>query len=137
MDSTGNEGQVVEVLGVYDADGGVRGELAYAVGKVLGRAHCSLCDVTHGTVRRKRDWDAFVREMRVPVRVAHRNETGPEERAVTVGERLPLVLGRTREGHWQVLLDADRLDALDGSVPAFGSALRDALAAARTDGRPG
>jgi hypothetical protein len=133
MDSTGNEGRVVEVVGVYDADGGLRGELAYAVGTMLGRDHCSLCDITHGRVRRKRDWDALVREMRVPVRVAHRNEIGPDERSAADGHRLPLVLGRTREGDWRVLLAADRLEVLDGSVPAFESALRDALADARTD----
>ena len=48
---------VVEAVGVYAADGGVVGELTYVVGHLLGRTECSLCDVTHGPVRRKRAWD--------------------------------------------------------------------------------
>ena len=33
-------------MGVYDADGGLLGELAYLTGRILGIAHCALCDIT-------------------------------------------------------------------------------------------
>jgi hypothetical protein len=46
---------VEELLGVYDADGGVRGELAYVWGRWRGGVHCSLCDITHTTWRRKQE----------------------------------------------------------------------------------
>jgi hypothetical protein len=36
---------VIRLIGVYDADGGLRGEIAYLAGK-LGGHHCSLCDVS-------------------------------------------------------------------------------------------
>ena len=78
---------VTRVLGVYDADGGLRGEAAYVVGRLLGRRHCSLCDVTHSPVRRKPAWDALVRELEVPVRVAHRNELTPAEAGGGRGRR--------------------------------------------------
>lgn len=42
---------VVEVVGVYDADHTLAGEVAYVVGKLLGRRHCALCDVTHPLAR--------------------------------------------------------------------------------------
>lgn len=51
---------VVEVLGIYDADGGLRGEMSYVVGKLLGRAHCGLCDITHSAVRRRRAWHVLL-----------------------------------------------------------------------------
>ncbi len=42
---------VVRLIGVYDADGTLRGELGYWVGARLGRRHCSLCDITHALRR--------------------------------------------------------------------------------------
>ena len=71
---------VVEVLGIYDADGGLRGEMSYVVGKLLGRAHCGPCDITHSAVRRRRAWDRIVESHNIPVRLAHRNELTAEER---------------------------------------------------------
>ena len=43
--------QIVRLIGVYDANGTLSGELAYWIGARLGRRHCSLCDITHGSVR--------------------------------------------------------------------------------------
>lgn len=121
-------GEVVEVLGVYDADGGLRGEVAHAVGEVLGRASCELCDITHSRVRRKPAWDALVRAHDVRVRVAHRNELAHGELTAVAGELLPVVLGRTSEGDWRVLLDAEALASLKGSVDAFDREFRSLLA---------
>ena len=70
----GGTRELEELLGVYDADGGIRGELTYVWGRWRGTAHCSLCDLTHTTWRRKQEWDALVARVPVPLRVAHRNE---------------------------------------------------------------
>lgn len=51
---------VRRLVGVYHANGGLRGEVAYVVGKFLGTAHFALCDITHSPVRRKPAWDAMV-----------------------------------------------------------------------------
>ena len=37
----------------YHADGGPIGEVRYIIGKLLGTAHCALCDITHSPFRRK------------------------------------------------------------------------------------
>lgn len=121
--------ELVEVLGVYDADGGVRGELAYAVGKVLGRTHCGLCDVTHTTVRRKAAWNALVERAAVPIRVVHRNEVTEPEAAALAAHDLPCVLGRRRDDTFTLLLAAADLDAMNGSVEAFAQALPDDVVA--------
>ncbi|MGL5819865.1 MAG: hypothetical protein ACRCYR_20070 [Phycicoccus sp.] len=121
--------EVVEVVGVYDADGGWRGETAYVVGHLLGRTECALCDVTHSPVRRKPAWDAMVARLPVPARVAHRNEISDDERAASASAGLPVVLGRRADGGHEVLLDRKALAGLDGSVDAFETALRQALAA--------
>ena len=125
---------VVEVVGVYDADGGVVGEARYVVGHLLGRTSCSLCDITHGSLRRRPEWDAMLSRVPVPVRVVHRNEATEDERAAWSG--LPAVVGVRADGRRTVLLDPTALAALGGSVPAFEEALLEALSASgpRADG---
>ena len=117
--------KVVEVVGVYDADHTLVGEVAYVVGKLLGRRHCALCDVTHSPVRRKREWDALVASSQVPLRAVHRDERDAALRAAT--PVLPAVVGRTADGGWVTLLDAGALETAGGSVAAFAALLRGAL----------
>lgn len=125
MDTPPSSGgaELVEVLGVYNADGGLRGEVSYIVGNMLGRAHCGLCDITHSPIRRKQDWDELVVRAQVPIRIVHRNETSPDETQAIKTISLPCVLGRRSDGGFDLLLSADQLDALDGSVEDFANAL--------------
>jgi hypothetical protein len=117
---------VDRILGVYNADGGIVGELRYIVGHVLGTVSCALCVITHSPIRRKREWDALVAELDVPVDLRHLNELDEHEAAAVAGNA-PIVL-LERDGQLETLFDAARLDELDGSVSAFGAALRAALA---------
>ncbi len=117
---------VDRILGVYNADGGLVGELRYIVGHLLGTVSCALCDITHSPIRRKREWDALVAELGVHVDLRHLNELDERE-AAAVGDNAPIVLV-DRDGVLEPLLDAAQLDALDGSVSAFGVAVRAALA---------
>lgn len=117
---------VDRILGVYNANGGLVGEVRYIVGHLLGTTSCALCDITHSPIRRKREWDDLVAELGIPVDLRHLNELDERESAA-VGEQAPIVLVE-RNGMLEPLLDAAQLDALDGSVSAFGVAVRDALA---------
>lgn len=118
-------GGVVEVLAVYDADGGLVGEARYLVGHLLGTAHCALCDITHSPLRRKPAWDAMVRRLDVPLRVVHRNErTAAEAAACTAGT--PTVLAKVGDGTWCVLMTPSDLEVA-GSVEAFEARLRGRL----------
>lgn len=117
---------VDRILGVYNANGGLVGEVRYIVGHLLGTTSCALCDITHSPIRRKREWDALVAELGIHVDLRHLNELDERESAA-VGEQAPIVLVE-RNGMLEPLLDAAQLDVLDGSVSAFGVAVRDALA---------
>jgi hypothetical protein len=117
---------VDRLLGVYNADGGLIGELRYIVGHVLGTVSCALCDITHSPIRRKREWDALVAGLGVPVDLRHLNELDEREK-VAVGSSAPVILV-DRDGTLEPLLDTAQLDALDGSVSAFGVVVRAALA---------
>jgi len=117
---------VTSLIGVYDADGGVAGELRYVVGHLLGRAECSLCDITHGRLRRKAEFDDLRDRIGVPFDVVHRNERTPELAAATGA--LPCVVAITSGGR-DVVLGPDDLRACAGDVERFERALRDALGA--------
>jgi hypothetical protein len=109
---------------VYDADGGLRGELAYVIGTLRG-AHCGLCDITHGRLRRKSAWDDFVCTLSVPVEVVHRNEQPPALAAFT-RDRTPCVVAEAAAGY-EVLLDGSALGDCAGDVDRFADALAVAL----------
>jgi hypothetical protein len=116
---------VIELVGVYHADGGVWGEARYVFGKLLGTTHCALCDITHGHVRRKPEWDAACTQLTVPFRLVHLNErSAAEVAACTRGT--PTVLVRYADGILAPLLAPDELE-LDGSVHALMDAVHRAL----------
>ena len=117
---------VTRLIGVYDADGGVAGELRYVVGHLLGRAECSLCDITHGRLRRKAEFDDLRDRIGVPFDVVHRNERTPEITAATGA--LPCVVAVTSGGR-DVVLGPDDLRECAGDVARFERDLRDALGA--------
>jgi hypothetical protein len=116
------------VIGVYHADGGPVGEAKYVIGKLLGRAHCALCDITHALVHRKLAWDRMAAQLGTEVQLLHLNEMPDDVAALVDKHGSPVVLGRSGEGTLSVLLTADALERMDGSVAAFDAALRAAAA---------
>jgi hypothetical protein len=113
------------LTGVYDADGGLAGEARYVVGHLLGRAECALCDITHGPLRRKREFDALRGRLGVPFPVVHRNERNPTIAALT-GHALPCVVAATAAGP-VVVMGREALEECGGDVGRFEHALRTAL----------
>jgi hypothetical protein len=118
---------------VYDADGGVLGELRYALGKLFAKRHCSLCDLTHRGVRHRPEWVQMVSDLGVPFRLLHRNEMDEEVRAATEG-RLPAVLAR-RANRLELLMGPDALDACAADPSAFEQRLRGAVGPDDPSGR--
>ena len=120
--------RVRRLVGVYDADHTVRGEMTYWIGARLGRAHCALCDITHGMLRRRSEWNAYVAGLDVPFETFHRDDQPDEVGAASDG-RIPVVVAETSE-RFVVLLDPVALDASAGSIEQLRDALDDALARA-------
>ena len=120
---------VVRLIGVYNADGGIIGEVRYVIGHLLGTAECALCDITHSPMRRKPEWDAMVKSLDVPFSVLHRNELGHELSQRMEGIALPCVVAERTNGDIIPLLAPDVLAECGGSVQAFAEALRNRLQA--------
>ena len=119
---------VLRLIGVYDAVGTLRGELSYWVGARLGRAHCSLCDITHGLVKERSDWRDCREQLPVPFETYHRDDQPAAVRDVAAGV-VPVVVAETAVG-LVVLMGPAELEACNGSVEAFSAALDRSLAAA-------
>ncbi len=118
---------VTELIGVYHADGGAVGEARYLIGKLLGTAHCALCDVTHSPVRKKPEWDRTVARLGIPFTMLHLNELPRDVSEAVASAGSPVVLARTDDGTLATVLDRTALEGMQGSVSNFEGALRASL----------
>lgn len=101
------------LVGIFDADGGLRGELRYVTDKLAGRGHCALCDITHGlNPLGKRSFKEACAAAGVTMTLLHRDEASPEQLAAA-GE-LPAVLACAGET-CRVLVPAGDLAACEGN----------------------
>lgn len=118
-ESSGSAPAATGYLGVYDADGGLVGELTYVLGHLLRRMECALCDITH-TWRRKPEWDDMVARLGAPFELAHRNEVTDAGALAAIAEAgLPVVLARDPAGAWHPVLRRADLERAGGSVAEF------------------
>lgn len=113
--------RVTRLIGVYDADGTLRGELAYWVGARLGRRHCSLCVVTHGTFTEKSEWRRCRTALPVAFDTFHRNDQPDDVRRAS-GGHAPVVVART-DRETIVLLDDQEISATNGDPEALIAAI--------------
>ena len=111
--------QKATLIGVYKADGGIAGELAYFFGHLVGVRNCSLCDITHSPVKKKKAFKEFekrlLKERNISFRLVHMNERTEAELAASKG-REPCVLLQYEDGSISMFLDFVELKAADGSV---------------------
>ena len=114
--------EVKSLTGVYHAEGTVIGELRYWIGSRMGRTHCALCDITHGSVREKSSWRDARAELPVPFRAVHLDERSPAELAASEGQT-PCVLAHRGE-MVELLLGPAELEVLDGDPAALVAELR-------------
>jgi hypothetical protein len=115
---------ITRLVGVYDADHTISGEVAYWIGARLGRRHCSLCDITHGTFRMKAEWKACSADLPVVFNTFHRDDQPAGVR--TVSASLPVVVAET-DHEPVVLLDAAALEACHGDPATMMEAVERAV----------
>ena len=114
-----------QYFAIYDADGSLAGEVAYTLGKIAGRRHCALCDISHGwNPRGKAVWRDGA-QLACRVQWLHRDEQSREMFEYTRG-RLPMVLAQTGSA-FHTLLGTAALEVCGGEYPAFVAALSAAV----------
>ena len=119
----------MRVVGIYNADGGLSGELRYALDKILGRADCGLCDLTHGwNVFGKRSWRDACRASSVPIELIHRDKAS--EAQLTAAGSLPAVLVGD-EGTWRLAAGRELIRSLRKDPAGFLDHLEQELETSR------
>jgi hypothetical protein len=113
--------QIHRLVGVYDADSTLIGEISYWVGARLGRKHCSLCDITHGSVRERSEWKVCRAELPVPFDTFHRNDQPEAIRSATEGQA-PVVVAESEIGTTLLLAPSD-LEMCGGSIDRLVEAI--------------
>jgi hypothetical protein len=120
----GTPPRIRRLIGVYNADGTIRGELGYWVGARLGRAHCALCDITHGRLRERADWAACRASLPVPFDTYHLDDQ-PDTVRAAMRDQAPAVVADTDQG-LVVLLGPTELDLCDSSPELLITAVTEA-----------
>jgi hypothetical protein len=95
------------------------------VGARLGRAHCALCDITHGLVRERPEWKQRRAELAVPFDTYHRNDQ-PDSVRSAAHDVAPVVLAETESGIVE-LLGPRELDACNGDTNLLVEAIDAAM----------
>lgn len=116
---------IKRLVGVYRADGGLRGELRYLAGHYLRGQSCSLCEITHGRLRRKPAWDEAVSCLDIPFDLRHLNELDPDLRSF-VGDDAAMVVAVTDTGYVTLLTNVE-LTKMGGDVSSFMALLQDRI----------
>jgi hypothetical protein len=105
--------KVLRLVGIYHASGTPWGELSYWIKARFGGAHCSLCDITHTSVREKAEWKSCRATLVVPFETVHLDERDPDLLAFTDGHT-PCVVAETEDGP-VLLVDDPGLRSCAGS----------------------
>ena len=110
------------LIGIYKADGGLIGEISYFLGHLIGVRECSLCDITHSPIMKKRAFKEFEARLRasrgIEMRLVHMNERTESELAASNG-REPCVLLEYEDGSISMFLVYEELKAAGGRVSSF------------------
>lgn len=119
----------VELIGIYNANGGLFGELSYLTQHLFQKKHCALCNITHGmNPLGKASWKQAASGLSVPIRTLHLNERDARMIAVMAKSSAPVILLLSPEGD-RILLDAHELEICQGDPKALVKAIEDKLSA--------
>lgn len=102
----------VTYVGIYNADGSLLGEISYVLAKYTGRGHCELCDITHGTFRRKRSWDKACEQAGINMELLHRDEATTDQ--LNAAGDLPAII-KVDGNTWRLVAGPAELAACDGN----------------------
>ena len=108
---------ITELIGVYDADSTLLGEVSYWVGARLGITHCSLCELTHGLFTKKSEWTQCAESLSIPFRLFHRDDA-PNDVIAALAGHFPAVLQRT-DNDVSVILTKEELERFEGRTADF------------------
>lgn len=115
---------MAKLIGVYDADATLLGEVSYWIGARFGVRHCSLCDITHSLFREKSQWrecqSRLESDLHVEIETFHRNDQPDDVRACIDG-KYPAVVMRGDDGVVSMFMNASEIEACGASPENFAA----------------
>jgi hypothetical protein len=113
----------------YDADSGLRAMLVDVLKKAVGREDCPLCEITYGSLGKRRQWTECEARIGMAVEELHRDRI-PE--AWGIGRlQLPCVLIEREEGNPSILIPRSEIVACTGRTDELERRIVAALAGSR------
>ena len=112
---------VDKVIGIYNARGSITGELAFLFGRFTGRTECALCDITHGTFKKKSAFSSAQQTLGVPFEILHLDEL--DATLCSFKESAPCVVA-FRGSECSKLLSKAELALCDSDVDRFFDAIK-------------
>jgi hypothetical protein len=113
---------VNKLIGVYDADATLWGEMSYWIGARFGVRHCGLCDITHSLFREKSQWrqcqSKLEHDLHIEFETFHRNDQPDDVRACIDGD-YPAVVMRGDDGKVSMFMSAGEIEACGVSPEQF------------------
>lgn len=109
---------MTQLIGVYDADSTLWGEVSYWVGARVGVRHCSLCDITHSLFAEKVKWKECRDDLGVEFETFHRNDQ-PDDVRECINGRYPAVVARSEGGEVTMFMNSDEIAECGASPQQF------------------
>jgi len=108
---------MTRIVGIYNADGSILGELNFAIRKVIGKSDCGLCDLTHGwNPFGKLSWRNDCLASSIEIELVHRDELTSDQ-TEAAGD-LPAVIALF-DGTWRKLMSAEDISCFKGNGSGF------------------
>tara|TARA_B110000977_G_scaffold1399_1_gene1982 strand:- start:590 stop:949 length:360 start_codon:yes stop_codon:yes gene_type:complete len=112
---------VDRLVGIYNANGSLTGEIAFLFGKFTGLTECALCDITHGTFKKKFAFSSAQQTLGVPFEILHLDEL--DATLYLFKESAPCVVA-IRGSKCSILLSTAELALCDSDVDRFFDSLK-------------
>ena len=106
------------------------GEISYISKKIIGRAHCAACDITHSIseLGEKKEFKQCRLQFEEEILTLHCDEILPAMVEIVQRNKLPIVLHTDVKVGYKVLLNSHELEEIRGSVSVFENTLKAKLA---------
>ncbi len=114
---------MTRIIGVYNADGSIFGEVQFVINKLLGKTNCGLCDLTHGwNPFGKPSWKDACSSSNLKIGLLHRNELTSDQ-SEAAGD-LPAVIAESA-GEWKKIMTAEDIRSFSGDASGFLTRIED------------
>ena len=109
-----------KLIGIYNAKGSIIGELQYFFGKIIGKAHCALCDITHGKLKEKPLFKECRQNLEIPFELLHLDELNNELNKFF--NDAPCIIG-VDGNQYSIVINSNELEECNSDVEKFNQLL--------------